>query len=82
MHVNVEGFICMVMRQIVSMFVLYCSGQLVAEQKVSAWWAVWADFGIHHENNTEPRTLPKRGLGGACVRERERLLLLVKVCFI
>lgn len=65
-----------------------CSGQLVAEQKVSAWWAVWADFGIHREKQHRAKDTSQAGAQGCmCVWEREIEcgsfnILLVKVCFI
>lgn len=57
MHVNVKGY----MRQIY-VCVLYCSGQLVVEQKVSAWWAVWADFGIHREKQQRAKDTSQAGV--------------------
>lgn len=83
MHVNVKGYICT--KQIVSIYVcvLYCSGQLVVEQKVSAWWAVWADFGIHREKQQRQGHFPSRGSEMCeCVRENacgSFYILFVKV---
>lgn len=41
---------------------LYCGGQLVVEQKVSAWWAVWADFGIHREKQQRAKDTSQAGV--------------------
>lgn len=62
------------MRQIVSIYVcvLYCSGQLVVEQKVSAWWAVWADFGIHREKQQRAKDTSQAGVQ-RCVSVWERM---------
>lgn len=54
------------------MCVLYCSGQLAVEQKVSAWWAVWADFGIHREKQQRAKDTSQAGVQ-RCVRVWERM---------